>query len=36
LDLAEVANSPYPNYEKIAVNDGYIFDLGGHQEGYIQ
>jgi len=31
LDPAWVANMPYPNYEKIAVEDGHVFDLGGRK-----
>ena len=31
LDPAWVANMPYPNYEKIAIDDGHIFDLGGRK-----
>lgn len=26
-----VANMPYPNYQKIAVEDGHVFDLGGRR-----
>lgn len=31
LDPAWVANMPYPHYEKIAIDDGYVFDLGGRK-----
>ncbi len=29
LDEAWLANMPYPDYEKLAVGDGYVFQLGG-------
>lgn len=29
LDEAWLANMPYPEYEMVAVDDGYVFDLGG-------
>lgn len=31
LDPQWLANMPYPEYEKIAVDDGYVFDLGGRK-----
>lgn len=29
IDETWLANMPYPNYEKIAVDDGHVFHLGG-------
>ena len=29
LDEAWLANMPYPDYEKIGIDDGYVFHLGG-------
>ena len=31
IDPKWYANLPYPDYEMIAIDDGYIFDLGGRQ-----
>lgn len=31
IDPEWFANMPYPNYECIAVDDGYVFDLGNRQ-----